>query len=86
VLGVIPASEDKTPAEVLRERLADADPERYGELTTDQLTARLRSYEIDTAVQVHRLAGDGQRRNRRGITRQSVAEVAAERYRRRGLQ
>jgi S-DNA-T family DNA segregation ATPase FtsK/SpoIIIE len=86
VLGVIPPGEDKTPAEVLRERLADADPDRYGQQTTDQLAARLRSYGIDTAVQVHRLAGDGQRRNRRGIRREQVAQVATERNRKRGLQ
>jgi S-DNA-T family DNA segregation ATPase FtsK/SpoIIIE len=86
VLGVIPAAEDKTPAEVLRERLAEADPDRYGEQTTDQLTALLRAYGIDTTVQVHRTGGDGQRRNRRGITRQSVVEVVTERDRKRGLQ
>jgi S-DNA-T family DNA segregation ATPase FtsK/SpoIIIE len=86
VLGVIPAAEDKTPAEVLLQRLAEAHPDRYGEQTTDQLTAALRAYGIDTAVQVHRLAGDGQRRNRRGVRREQIVEVAAERDRRRGLQ
>jgi S-DNA-T family DNA segregation ATPase FtsK/SpoIIIE len=84
VLGVVPASEDKVATEVLRSRLAEAFPDLYGEQTTDQLTAALRAYGVDTSVQVHRQGGDGQRRNRRGVTRSAVAEAATERDRRRG--
>jgi DNA segregation ATPase FtsK/SpoIIIE, S-DNA-T family len=81
VLGVVPATQDKVAAEVLREWLATAHPEVYGDWTTDRLTASLRSYGIDTSVQVNRPGPDGQRRNLRGITRQSVADALTQRGR-----
>src|SRR6266542_4373884 len=79
VLGVVPATQDKVAAEVLREWLATAHPEVYGDWTTDRLTASLRSCGVDTSVQVNRPGPDGQRRNLRGITRQSVADALTQR-------
>src|SRR6266542_2328725 len=79
VLGVVPTTQDKVAAEVLHQWLATAHPEVYGDWTTDRLTASLRSYGIDTSVQVHRPGPDGQRRNLRGITRQSVADALTQR-------
>ena len=83
VLGVVPPGEDKVAAEVLRERLSQAHPDRYAELTAEQLTASLRSLGVDTSVQVNRPDPDGRRRNWRGITRQSVADALTERGRQR---
>ncbi len=84
VLGVVPTTQDKVAAEVLREWLATAHPEVYGDWTTDRLTASLRSLGIDTSVQVHRPDQDGRRRNLRGITRQSVADALTQRGRQPG--
>jgi len=84
VLGVVPTTQDKVAAEVLREWLATAHPDTYGDWTTDRLTASLRSLGIDTSVQVHRPDQDGRRRNLRGITRQSVADALTQRGRQPG--
>lgn len=83
VLGVVPAAEGRVAAEELLGRLATAHPGLYGDLSTDRLTAALRARGIDTSVQVNRPGESGERRNRRGILRQQVADAVAERDRKR---
>ena len=84
-LGVFPAGEDKAACETLASLLADAHPDTYGELTGDQLGASLRGVGINTSVQVNRpdQGQDGavDRRNLRGVTRQSLADALTQRGR-----
>jgi DNA segregation ATPase FtsK/SpoIIIE, S-DNA-T family len=84
ILTVVPQDEAKVASDPLAAVLAEAWPDRYGELTKDQLNASLRALGIDTNVQVHRYDGGGERRNLRGITRQSVADALTQRDRQRG--
>ncbi len=86
ILTVVPQEEAKVASDPLAAQLAEVWPDRYGELTKDQLNASLRALGIDTNVQVHRYDGGGERRNLRGITRQSVADVLTERDRQRGAE
>ncbi len=83
ILTAVGADQDKIAFEPLTARLAQAWPDRYGELTKDQLSASLRALGIDTNVQVNRYDPDGGRRNLRGITRQSVADTLTQRGRNR---
>jgi DNA segregation ATPase FtsK/SpoIIIE, S-DNA-T family len=72
-LGVVTASEDRIANEDLRDRLAHARPEVYSDWSTDRLTAALRDAGVDPReAQVHRTGEGGERRNRRGIYRQSL--------------
>jgi S-DNA-T family DNA segregation ATPase FtsK/SpoIIIE len=72
-LGVIPAGEDRVANEDLLGRLAAARPEVYGGWSVDRLTAALRDAGIDPReAQVNRTGQDGERRNRRGVWRQSL--------------
>ncbi len=81
ILTALGADQDKVAFEPLTAQLAEAWPDRYGELTKDQLSASLRALGIDTNVQVNRYDPDGARRNLRGITRQSVADTLTQRGR-----
>jgi S-DNA-T family DNA segregation ATPase FtsK/SpoIIIE len=81
IVTVVPPAEDKVASEPLAALLAATWPDRYGELTKDQLNASLRALGIDTNVQVNRAGEDGERRNLRGITRQSVADALTQRGR-----
>jgi S-DNA-T family DNA segregation ATPase FtsK/SpoIIIE len=86
ILTVVPQEEAKVASDPLAALLAETWPDRYGELTKDQLNASLRALGIDTNVQVHRYDGGGERRNLRGIMRQSVADALTERDRQRGAE
>jgi S-DNA-T family DNA segregation ATPase FtsK/SpoIIIE len=84
ILAVIPADESKVWNETVVERLADLRPERYGdwvrmsgEEQTAHLTAALKPYGI-AAGQVGRRI-DGKFVNKRGIKRDDIATVVAER-------
>jgi hypothetical protein len=83
---VVPPEEAKVASDPLAALLAQTWPDRYRELTKDQLNASLRALGIDTNVQVHRYGGDAKRRNLRGITRQSVADALTQRDRQRGAE
>jgi DNA segregation ATPase FtsK/SpoIIIE, S-DNA-T family len=75
-LGVLPPGEDRIANEDLRERLARARPDAYGSWSTEQLTAALRAAGVDPReAQVNRAAGDGGRRNWRGVYRRSLVEA-----------
>jgi S-DNA-T family DNA segregation ATPase FtsK/SpoIIIE len=81
-LGVLPAGEDRIANEDLRERLAATHPGAYGDWGTERLTAALRDAGIDPReAQVNRTDADGERRNRRGIYRQSVVDALTQRGR-----
>jgi S-DNA-T family DNA segregation ATPase FtsK/SpoIIIE len=70
---VVGAGEDRIANEDLRDRLAHARPEVYGDWSTDRLTAALRDAGVDPReAQVNRTGDGGERRNRRGIYRQSL--------------
>jgi S-DNA-T family DNA segregation ATPase FtsK/SpoIIIE len=89
ILAVVPHEEAKVASDPLAALLAEVWPDRYGQLTKDQLNASLRALGIDTNVQVNRFGEDGGRRNLRGITRQSVADALTaltERDRQRGAE
>ena len=84
-LGVLPAGDDRIANEELRDRLAQARPGTYGEWSTERLAAALRDAGIDTrAAQVNRTGEDGERRNLRGIFRQSVVDALTQRGRKGG--
>jgi S-DNA-T family DNA segregation ATPase FtsK/SpoIIIE len=83
ILTAVGADQDRIGVEPLVGLLAESWPDRYGELTKDQLSASLRALGIDTNVQVNRYDPDGGRRNLRGITRQSVADTLTQRGRNR---
>ncbi len=77
ILAVIPDGEGKVWSEVVVTRLGELRPEFYGEWETDTLATMLKPHGIDT-VQISRRI-DGKQINRRGIDRDRVAEIVAER-------
>ncbi|MBT2509663.1 cell division protein FtsK [Streptomyces sp. ISL-98] len=88
ILAVMPTGEAKVWNETIVERLAELRPERYGdwarmsgEEQTAHLTAALKPYGI-TAGQVGRRI-DGKFVNKRGIKRDDITTVVAERNRKR---
>ncbi|MEU4371827.1 cell division protein FtsK [Micromonospora chersina] len=84
ILTVVPATEAKVWAETLTERLADLNPEAYGDLTRDQLTAALKPYGITTGQVWGTDPTTGKGANRRGVERQHITDAVAERNKRRG--
>src|SRR6266516_4915209 len=80
-LGIFPAGDDKAACETLAALLAEAHPDTYGDLTGEQLAASLRGVGVNTSVQVNRPDEQGERRNRRGVTRQSLMEAFTQRGR-----
>ncbi|MFI9561767.1 cell division protein FtsK, partial [Nonomuraea endophytica] len=73
ILAVVPISEAKVWNETVIARLADLRPDVYGGWEVEQLTAMLKPYGIKTG-QVWGTTEDGKGANRRGITREEVAE------------
>ncbi|MFY1657072.1 cell division protein FtsK [Micromonospora sp. WMMD1274] len=84
ILTVVPATEAKVWAETLTERLADLNPEAYGDLTRDQLTAALKPYGITTGQVWGTDPTTGKGANRRGVERQHITDAVADRNKRRG--
>jgi S-DNA-T family DNA segregation ATPase FtsK/SpoIIIE len=75
-LAVLPSSEDRIANEDLRDRLTERRPDIFGEWSTDRLTAALRDAGIDPReAQVNRAGESAERRNRRGIYRQSLEDA-----------
>ncbi|MEV0325101.1 cell division protein FtsK, partial [Micromonospora echinospora] len=83
ILSVVPADEPKVWTEILTDRLADLNPDAYGDLTRDQLTAALKPYGITTGQVWGTDPADGKGKNRRGIERSHVADAVAERNKQR---
>jgi S-DNA-T family DNA segregation ATPase FtsK/SpoIIIE len=83
ILAVIPVTEPKVWMETLTDRLAALRPDVYGGLTRDQLGAALKPYGISTSQVWGTDPVTGKGANRRGIDRATVAELVADRNRRR---
>ncbi|MFF3868009.1 FtsK/SpoIIIE domain-containing protein [Micromonospora sp. NPDC001898] len=83
ILAVVPADEPKVWTEILAERLAEANPDAYADLTRDQLTAALKPYGITTGQVWGTDPTTAKGANRRGIDRSHVAEAVAERNKQR---
>jgi S-DNA-T family DNA segregation ATPase FtsK/SpoIIIE len=88
---ILPAGQDKVWSETVVDRLADLRPEIYGpwaeqdgKTKATQLAAALKPYGITTSQVWGTDPTTGKGANRRGIDRADVAEVVAERNRRRG--
>jgi S-DNA-T family DNA segregation ATPase FtsK/SpoIIIE len=86
-LAVLPATEDRVANEELRDRLAQYRPDTYGDWSTERLTAALRDAGIDPReAQVNRTGDGGERRNRRGVYRQSLMDALTLRGRKGGAE
>lgn len=83
LLSLLTPDEDKVWTEVAATRLARTWPEAYGSYTADQLTAALKPHGVKTNRQVWGTDEDGQGRNRRGFHRADLADIVAERNRKR---
>src|SRR5690606_27649433 len=78
LLTAVPADKPKLWSEAIVSRLAELRPEVYGEWTTEQLATALKPYGIRTG-QVWGITEDGKGANRRGIKRDDLLKVIAER-------
>lgn len=83
ILAVVPVTEPKVWMETLVDRLAGLRPDVYGALTRDQLGAALKPYGISTSQVWGTDPITGKGANRRGIERQQIADLVADRNRRR---
>jgi S-DNA-T family DNA segregation ATPase FtsK/SpoIIIE len=77
VLAVIPAGDTKVWNETIVARLAELRPEVYRGWEPEQLTAALKPFGITTTQVWGTDPASGKGANRRGITRQAVADAAA---------
>ena len=89
VAAVLGRREDKVWSETIVDRLAEFNPEAYGEWAAlegrakaDQLAAALKPYGITTG-QVWGKTADGKGANRRGIERQHIIDAVTERNKKR---
>lgn len=83
ILTVVPASEPKVWSETVAARLAELRPETYGGWKPEQIAAALKPYGIPVGRQVWGTdPSTGEKANRKGIHREDVATVVAERNRR----
>lgn len=83
LLSLLGPDEDKVWTETAATRLAGTWPEVYGSMTADQLTAALKPHGLKTNRQVWGTDDGGQGRNRRGFHRADLAQIVAERNRKR---
>ncbi|MDR7300404.1 FtsK/SpoIIIE domain-containing protein [Haloactinomyces albus] len=83
LLALLGPDEDKVWTEVVATRLAATWPEAYGSYTADQLSTALKPHGVKTNRQVWGTDEHGEGRNRRGFHRADLAQVVAERNRKR---
>ncbi|HET6481978.1 MAG TPA: cell division protein FtsK [Actinoplanes sp.] len=84
ILTVVPAGEPKVWSETVAARLAELRPEVYSGWKPEQVAAALKPYGIPVGRQVWGTdPATGDKANRKGVHREDVAAVVAERNRRR---